>query len=253
MRRVVCAAAVFAFASAAQQFEVASIKANPSENRTGSFEFSGDRLTVRKTYLGIIIQRAYGLDEIQLPKAAAVPLLLAKYDIDAKAPYAVNRRELLGMLRNLLADRFHLSFHWETKEVAGYALVAAKGGPKLRAHAEDPEGECKTRRQSDGSLRYENCSMAELASCMMYPGMTGLCALVGLAVIADETGVKGKYDFDLTASWEAGGDASSRRVVNPEAPSVFTALEKQLGLRLEARRMPARYFQIDRLETASEN
>jgi uncharacterized protein (TIGR03435 family) len=251
--RVICVCALIAAACSGQQFEIASIKANTSDSRTGTFEFSSDRVTIRNTHLGIVIQRAYGLDEIQLPKASAVPLLLAKYDIDAKAEHAAGRRELLEMLRNLLVDRFKLSFHWETKDVSGYVLTVAKGGPKLRAHEGDLDGDCKTRRLSDGALHFDTCSMAELASLRLYTSMAGLGGLLGGVVVVDETGVQGKYDFDLMASWEVGGDGAGRRTVNPEAPSLFTALEKQLGLKLESRKIQARHFQIDRLENASEN
>src|SRR5262249_27034156 len=251
--RTICLCAVLAAACAAQQFEIASIKANTSPDRAGSFESSADRLIIRNTYLGIVIQRAYGLDEIQLPKASAGPVLLAKDDIEAKAEHAASRRELLEMLRNLLVDRFKLSFHWETKEVSGYVLTAAKGGPKLRAHEGDADGDCNTRRQSDGALHYENCSMTELASLRQYPSIAGLSALLGVVSIEDKTGIEGKFEFDLMASWEVGGDGGARRVVNPEAPSLFTALQEQLGLKLEPRRVQARHFQIDRLEKASEN
>src|SRR5204863_1576164 len=145
----------------------------------------------RNTYLGVIIQRAFQIDELQFPRSPAVPLLLAKYDIDAKAERPVSRRDWMRMLQGLLAERFKLAFHWERKEVAGFVLVAAKSGPRLRPHNGDAEGNCKTRRQSDGRLTYENCSMPELASCMLYPGMTGLCGLVGVRFIADETGLAG--------------------------------------------------------------
>src|SRR5205823_2434956 len=117
--RTICLCAVLGATGSAQLFEIASVKDNASDSRTATFEFSADRVTIRNTFLGIVIQRAYGLDEIQLPKAPAVPLMLAKYDIEAKAERPATRRELLEMLRNLLADRFKLSFHWETKEVSG--------------------------------------------------------------------------------------------------------------------------------------
>src|SRR5262249_10707693 len=97
MSRAMAAAAPFAIACDAQQFEIASVKANTSDSRVGSFELSADRLTARNTYLGVLIQRAYGLDEMQLPKASAVPVMLAKYDVDAKAPHPANRAELLAM------------------------------------------------------------------------------------------------------------------------------------------------------------
>ena len=87
----------------------------------------------------------------------------------------------------------------------------------------------------------------------MYSSMAGLGGLLGAAVVEDQTQLQGKFDIDVMASWEAGGDGANRRLVNLEAPSIFTALEKQLGLKLESKQIAARYFQIDHLEKASEN
>jgi uncharacterized protein (TIGR03435 family) len=114
-------------------FEVASVKANKSESaRHLSFEVSPQRLSAHNTFFGMLIMRAYGIDETQFPKGSAP--LLERYDVDAKTDHSVSRAEMMRMLQTLLADRFKLAFHWDTRDVDGYALVAAKGGPKLRKH-----------------------------------------------------------------------------------------------------------------------
>ncbi|HXB72544.1 MAG TPA: TIGR03435 family protein [Candidatus Acidoferrales bacterium] len=240
---------------AAESFDVASIKANKGDRR-GPSEFSVgvDRLTARNTFLGILIMRAYNVDETQMP--TNVPLLLERYDIEAKAEHPARRAEMMRMLQTLLAERFKLRLRQEKKEVSGYALVVAKGVPKLRQHEAESAADCSTRRGSDGRLIYENCSMSDLASYRLYPGMMGLSGMLGNRFIVDETGLKGNYDFELMFSWEVGGnpaEGTSPRVVNPDAPSVFTALEKQLGLKLEARRIPVEVFAIDHVEKPSEN
>jgi uncharacterized protein (TIGR03435 family) len=74
--------------------------------------------------------------------------------------------------------------------------------------------------------------------------------------IADETRLDGRYDFDLLSSWEVGAnprEGGGPRVVNPDAPSVFSALQQQLGLKLEPRRIPVKYFILDHVEKPTEN
>jgi uncharacterized protein (TIGR03435 family) len=218
-----------------RSFDVASIKANKGDTRPSDFSVGVDRLTARNTFLGILIMRAYNVDETQLP--TNVPLLLERYDIDAKAERPGSRAEMMLMLRTLLTERFKLSLRLEKKEVSGYALVVAKGVPKLRRHQAEAPADCSTRRGIDGRLIYENCSMSDLASYRPYHGMVGLSGMLGNRFIADETGLQGNYDFELMFSWEVGGnlaEGTPPRVVNPDAPSIFTALEKQLGLKLDA-------------------
>jgi uncharacterized protein (TIGR03435 family) len=239
---------------ATHSFDAASIKTNKGDTGPSVFSVGVDRLTARNTFLGVLIMRAYNVDETQLP--TNVPLLLERYDIDAKAERPASRAEMMLMLRTLLVERFKLSLRREKKEVSGYALVVAKGVPKLRLHEAESAADCSTRRGSDGRLIYENCSMPDLASHRLYPGMVGLSGMLGNRFITDETGLQGKYDFELMFSWEVGGnlaEGTSPRVVNSDAPSIFAALEKQLGLKLEARRIPVEVLAIDRLEKPSEN
>lgn len=236
------------------QFEVASVKANKVPNGDGAFSISAERLTAHNTFLGVLIMRAYHIDQSQFPKLS--DRLLDRYDVDAKADHPVTRTEMLQMLQKLLADRFRLAFHWETKEVEGYALVTAKGGPKLRLHEDTSPTECVTQRwTTDGRVVWTGCSMGELASFSLFPNMVGLQTLAGNRFIVNKTGIDGRYDFELLASWEeqGGNPAEGPRVVNPGAPPLFIALEKQLGLKLDPQRIPVNYFIIDHLEKPSEN
>jgi len=85
--------------------------------------------------------------------------------------------------------------------------------------------------------------------------MAGLSSLRGVRFVADETGLKDRYDFELMASWETGGNPAEGvqpRGVNPDAASVFTALPEQLGLKLEPCRTAIRFFTIDRLDAPTE-
>lgn len=138
------------------------------------------------------------------------------------------------MLRQLLADRFGLIFHRETKALVVYSLVVGKTGPKLK------EGGTKgpyLSRPAPGKLVGTRASMAALTRALS--GSLG-------RPINDETGLKGQYDFTLT--WtpdEIVGDVSG--------PSLFTALQDQLGLKLESKKAPVETIVIDHIGTPSPN
>lgn len=250
--------AVFALASlaAGQQFEVASVKPSSGATRTLIIQFSADGLTARNAPVGMLIMRAFRLDESQFTRPTP-KLVLERYDVDARADHAASLAEKERMLQALLADRFHLKLRRETKEVSGYALVQAKSGPKLKRHENGEPGNCRTRMESDGHFHYENCTMAELGSFSLYPGVMGLSGRLGNRFIADETGLPDTYDFDLFYTWDVPANPAEGRpdprTINAGAPSIFTALENQLGLKLEARRIPVEFVTIDRLEKPSEN
>jgi uncharacterized protein (TIGR03435 family) len=237
--------------AAPRNFEVASVKANYSDGR-GSFEIStaGDRLSVRNTYLGVIIMRAYNIDESQFT-ASTPQLLRTRFDIEAKADHSVSRNDMMLMLQSLLVERFKLRFHRETQEVSGYALVLAKREPKLRQHDGASPSDCKHRMDSDGQLIFENCPLSDLV------GTNVLYSMLGRRFVADETGLTGTYDFELMASWELPANpregTQEPRVINAGAPSIFTAIERQLGMKLEPKRIPVHFFTIEHIDKPSEN
>jgi uncharacterized protein (TIGR03435 family) len=124
--------------AAGPQFEVASIKAaNPTAPRPGRLGAvpvvtSSGRLTARNAKLTELIKGAYAVEDYQVSGGPAW-IDSARFDVEAKVGDRADRDQLLLMLRALLADRFKLALHRETKELAVYALVVAKGGPKFHA------------------------------------------------------------------------------------------------------------------------
>jgi uncharacterized protein (TIGR03435 family) len=172
-----------------------------------------------------------------------------RYDIDAKAAGPAGDRELMLMLRSLLSERFKLAFHRDTRELPGYALVVAKSG--LKAKRSQPDAGCRSN-ASRVSIDAEACGMRQLAQ--------KLSEVIHLPV-ADLTGVEGEFDFrlkwtpdDMQAKPPSGGDKPGTVPVDlANGPSVFAALQEQLGLRLEPRKVPTEVLVIDHAEKASEN
>jgi uncharacterized protein (TIGR03435 family) len=156
----------------------------------------------------------------------------------AKAAGPVEDKQIMLMLQTLLAERFKLALHRETREMAVYALVASKDGSKLKQAESDGNSRTRSRR---GRITAEHTSMVELADAMK--------RLTGLRVV-DMTGLQGVFDFTL--EWDPSTDPASGR--QNLSPSMFTALQEQLGLRLEERKMPVEILVIDHVEkTPTEN
>jgi uncharacterized protein (TIGR03435 family) len=250
-------AVTFVFASAllaqAPAFDVASVKRNTSTDRGGAMEFGPGRLRVNNLELADIVMRAYSLSQQQFSfdeahRKALLPILLEKYDIDAKASRPSTRAAMKIMLQNLLAERFQLAMHRETKELPGYLLTVDPGGPKLREH-EGGGPECVSSRSGNGALRLQNCPLDIFVGYQLNGIVRGL--------VADRTGLTGNYDFELLASWEVPANPAEGRpeprIINPDAPSIFVAVRQQLGLRLESRKIELEMVTIDRVERAASN
>jgi len=242
-------ARAFGQGTPAPAFEAASIKPSKAEpgsssgipTRTGS-------ISARNVTLKRCIRGAYDVQESQI---AGGPKWVDedRYDIDAKAAGPAGDRELMAMLRRLLSERFKLEFHRETRELPGYALVVGKGG--LKAKRSQPEAESRTN-SSREAIDAEACSLHQLAQ--------KLSEVIHLPV-ADLTGVEGEFDFqlkwtpdDMRAKPPSGGDKPGTLPVDlSNGPSVFAALQEQLGLKLEPRKVPTEVLVIDHAEKASEN
>ncbi len=167
-----------------------------------------------------------------------------RFNVEAKAddPPKTTEAQLLSMLQTLLMDRFQLKYHRETKDLAGFALVVAKGGPKLQvSHAEDaradfssPEGSAvlKPMPGQAVSMKARKYSMAMLLDLLSVIG--------GHGPGVDKTGLTGEYDFTLSWDENAG-------------PALSTALREQLGLRMEPEKVPVSYFVVDSAARPSAN
>jgi uncharacterized protein (TIGR03435 family) len=250
----------------AQEFEVASIKpAAPDARGMGVRTTPGGRVNITNMTLKEMIVLAYRIQPYQI--SGGPPwLATAHYDISAKPESAPKDGELQLMLQALLRDRFQLTIQRETRDLPIYALVLArkdgKLGPKLM---ESKEGGCATHapdgppvaatlfcgQQSMGP-RMLNATAVPIANIVPM-----LARILGRTVV-DKTGLTGNYD--ISAEWAQ--DESQLGGLSPEAraaasdtpgPSIFTALQEQLGLKLESQKGPVEVFVVERAEKPSEN
>jgi len=146
------------------------------------------------------------------------------------------------MMQALLADRFKLALHRDTKELPVYALTIARGGPKLSASG----GEFPRMRIGRGQIEAQKWTMAKFAS--------DLARQLGRPVI-DRTELAGTYDFKLEwtpdESQPGSAEPGGERTISVVGPSIFTALQEQLGLRLESTKGPVEILVVDHVEKPS--
>jgi uncharacterized protein (TIGR03435 family) len=146
---------------------------------------------------------------------------------------ATREAELKEMLRTLLMERFQLQFHHEMKEVPGFALVVAKGGLKIEEdHGENGEG--PSMRGGPTGVIYRKTPLSRFANFLSGPAD---------GPVIDKTGVTGTFSFTFRFP----------RPSDPDAPSIFTAIQEQVGLRLEPLKVPADFIVIDHVERPTPN
>jgi uncharacterized protein (TIGR03435 family) len=192
----------------------------------------GGRLST-KSWLKQLIQIAYGVEDYRV---VGGPSWLTSdwYDIEAKAASAsADRGEMTLMLKSLLSDRFNLRVREELRDFAAYNLVVDKNGPRLRPLKDGEASRC-TR---DNSALCGVKTVGTLAKVLQYS--------VGRPIF-DKTGIDGRFDILLDY------DSFSIRGQTPpsgyEKPSLFTALQEQLGLKLESTKAPVDVLVIDHVE-----
>jgi uncharacterized protein (TIGR03435 family) len=155
------------------------------------------------------------------------------------------------MVRKLMADRFKLTFHREKRELSVYAIEVGKTGPKLTKSAGTPNRPASTSIRFDGAypvLPATNATIADLADFLQ--------AVVTDRPVLDETGLRERYDFTLKWTpdqFQFGGSGGQPPAVDAEAPDLFTAVQQQLGLKLESTKAPVEVLVIDHIERPSEN
>ena len=225
-------------------FEVASVKrSQPGSSRTGVGTDPG-RLTIRNATLKFCIGWAYRVKDYQISGPGWLDS--EHFDIVAKAERGALEDRLRLMLQALLTDRFKLALHRETTELPVYALTVAKEGAKI--HEVKADGKSRTG-GGRGHLIGQKISMPELADLLTLFGQREL----GRPVI-DKTGLTGVFDIALSWTPEnprpAGGNDPDARTTTEKAPSpdIFSALQQQLGLRLELQKGPVEILVIDHAE-----
>jgi bla regulator protein blaR1 len=254
------------------RFEVASVRPAQPDGRgprtsgiPGPNNTDPGRFTAH-THLLSLVLTAYDIPIYRLSDTQ--DLYTRQVDIQAKMPVDTTREQFDVMLQNLLADRFGLKVHWTTRQIGIYALVVAKGGPKLKLAAPDsPPGSkdagksLADRVGSDGFpipppgngawigvapagkmiMRGHNETAAEMARAI------GVRTLDG--PLTDATGLTGNYDY--TVFWSMQATSAVLRGMpldEPDGPSIFDAVQEQLGLKIEKRKGPVQMLVVDHVD-----
>ena len=234
-------------------FDVATVK--PSERLSGSSTFRGrpDFLIAGGTVFSMI-EYAWDLRDFQVTGGPGW-IHTATWEVTAKVDQPVADWSTLSneerakieqqRMQAVLGQRFALRCHFETKELPVYNLVLAKGGSKLK-----PTPTAATTKGSLDLNGRNRENRVEAKGVTMDPVVAMLTQSLGRTVV-DKTGLSGLYDFTLTYTSDA--DAGSPNSDAPSGPAIFTALEEQLGLRLESAKGAVPVFVVDSITRPSEN
>ena len=231
-------------------FEVASIKPHQGPlSRIMDFKVSGSRVTMEGYSAFLLVLDAYHLKGNYQISLAAVPrqedeIREVMYDVVARAPgkTAPARDEIRKMLQTLLADRFKLAIHRETREMPVYALVVGKNGPRLKLSVVGDPCSMHQRSASDGrnyEETFSNCPIEELVKQLEQLGID--------RPVVDKTGLTGTYDFRLVVTPEFRSHSVSDLDV-----TTSTAL-REFGLKLESQKAPIEIVVIDQIKKPTEN
>ena len=232
-------------------YEVATIKpAGPDEHRV--VQVQGVRLFTASTSLVDLMMFAYGVHQLQVTGGPEW-VKTEKFDllIQPNMPGRPSTVQMRSILRKLLADRFKLTLHHAQKELPVYGIVATKGGPKLTpTTTEAVAANTAAIGFSEDAMVVKDATISEFASLMQrYVALD--------RPIVDHTGISGKYDFTLSWTpdtsqfngnppWRARNDANA-------GPDLFTAVQEQLGLKLQPLKEPTDVLVIDSVAQPSEN
>jgi uncharacterized protein (TIGR03435 family) len=234
-RTMVCAAAIVwpAIAQQTAAFEAAAVKPAAPGGHTETRRYPGGRFTATSVTVRALIQRAWDIKDFQITGGPGW-IDSELFDVIAKAPPtgAVSGPELDLMIQSLLRERFHLEIHRETKDMPIYSLLVAKSGPKLTPTT----ASMQTWSRGNGSLVGTKVPMDMFAGDLLESQLR--------RVVVDHTGIPGEFDIQL--KWTP--DNAEQAGV-----SLFTAIQEQMGLRLESTRGPVEMLVIDRAEKPSGN
>ncbi|HWC95916.1 MAG TPA: TIGR03435 family protein [Candidatus Sulfopaludibacter sp.] len=199
-------------------FEVASVKHSSAEGRGSNMRLDPGRLTCSGVTIKALIRRAYSVQDYQI--SGPDWLDSERYEITAKFPVKYGVDQIVQMLQNLLAERFKLTIRREKKDMTVYGLVVGKGGLKIH-EAEVGNGSTSMNR---GKMNAQRINMVHLAEV--------LSGQVDRPIV-DMTGLTGLYS--MTLEWAPDANAVSE---NGPTADIYTAIQQQLGLKLEVRKAP---------------
>jgi uncharacterized protein (TIGR03435 family) len=259
-------------------FEAASVKPVAQSDNRGRASMRGGpgtpdegQITYTNVTLMNVLLRAYDVKTYQ----ATGPDWMSsqRYDILAKIPPGTTKQQFGLMLQNLLTKRFHLALHHESREIQGYELVTGKNGPKLKLSADTGSGAPQTAAPSTppptdangfpqldrpGMLMMEGVRGTAVVSYLTARGQP-VSALVDMLSrefrlpILDKTGLTGKFDFKLEFAPQPPGALPPSVEGLPDnmaesAPNLITAVQEQLGLKLNPNKVPTDVLIVDRAD-----
>ena len=231
-------------------FEVASLKLNKSGERNSSTGGPPGRFNATNVTAQQLIVFAFRLREFQL---ASGPGWLASDRFDIQARVAEGAKpDNRAMTRALLRDRFNLAVHTETKQDQVYALAVDRPDGKLGPQLKPSTKECQPAQPGTPSACGMNTSINDVGGTLIGTGQTmqqlvDALGSFGLSrMVLDRTGLKGSFDMEL--KWRPDNLRSTGAAQASDLPSIFAALQEQLGLRLESQRGPVEFLHVDRIE-----
>ena len=251
MKHLIFIVFFFSICARAQTFDVASVRIDKAGSAGGEGQ-AGESITstpgsliMHNVTLRSCVKWAYGVRDFQLSGGPGW-IGAERYDISAKATNEAGETEQRKMLRSLLAERFQLVVREEQKQLPVYALIVVKQKPTLKPASDSGPA---SMRPGDGALEFHNTSMAEL---------TERLASRPLSVdrpVVDKTGLSGGFDFSLKFADNAAGLKSTLEDVDRgSGPSIFSVIQEQLGLKLEAQKAELPVVVVERaVENPGEN
>ena len=249
------------------EYDVVSVKEYKFEGGSFSSNTSWlpNGLSAMNIQLYVLIEMAYGVNSYQLSggpdwaKRSYFQLQARMDDATVEALKKLPTEEAEAMRRQMLqaalADRFKLTVRRETRSFPAYAMVIAKGGPKLHeAPPEDPHADTTataTASSSRGNMwgNWDNGANVFMGNAISLDALAGAMGGWVNAKVRNETGLKGVYDFKIRFAQDNGPSGNS----DASTPTIFVALQEQLGLKLESRKEPDDALIIEHAEKPSEN
>lgn len=225
-------------------WEVATVRQSDPDGKEQSFSVRGRHVLIKRQTVETMLMVGYGLQKTQIANAPEW-VKSEPFDVDG-VPDAEGQpsvRQFQSMVRKLLVERFGLKMHREPREMAAYALILAKDGPKLAVTKSDenalPNQEVHGG-NGDRLLKFTNVSMDDFVLMMLYEVDKPLL---------NRTGLKGRYDFEMRFTKDELPAATN----GGTAPGLFTAIQEELGLKLEAVKGAVDVLVVDAVQRPSAN
>ncbi|HVV47196.1 MAG TPA: TIGR03435 family protein [Bryobacteraceae bacterium] len=232
-----------AWGQAPVSFMAASIRPSAAEvkfEHDGAIHTTPGNVTMRDVLLTSCMEWAWGIQENQISGPEWIQN--ERYDMVARAERPVAEDQLKLMMQTLLKERFGLEFHHEQKELTAYEMTVAKGGHKMKEAAPDEK------------MSRENTAISTIAKAITMRQFADFISQPLRMPVVDHTGLKGRYDFVLNfTAYLPTGEKNMTPDFDNNNGIILSAIQGELGLKLESRKLPVETYVIDHVEKPSPN